>query len=43
MKQPLTFADRTYVAIAALVVAMLLIVLALFEAGSGADVTVVLR
>lgn len=39
MKQPLEFTDRTYAAIAALVVATLFIVLALLEAGSGADLT----
>lgn len=43
MKQPLAFTDRTYVAIVALVVATLFIVLALLEAGTGADMTAVLR
>jgi hypothetical protein len=43
MKEPMAFTDRTYVTIVALVVATLLIVLALLEAGGGPDVAGVLR
>lgn len=42
MKEPLAFTDRTYGAIVALVVAILIVVLAFLETGTGATLSTVL-